>query len=163
MISDRKAVIFGIRSYKLKNSERLFFKRVRPWGIILFSRNVKSLEQLKQLVKEIKKIFKDDNFPILIDAEGGKVSRLNKIIDLRVFSQGYFEKLYKKNKKSFLNNYKIFVNSVSNILNYVGININTVPVLDVKRAISHDVIADRSFSKNQNIGIIILIVNIILI
>ena len=151
MISDRKAVIFGISSYKLKNSERLFFKRVRPWGIILFSRNVKSLEQLKQLVKEIKKIFKDDNFPILIDAEGGKVSRLNKIIDLRVFSQGYFEKLYKKNKKLFLSNYKIFVNSVSNILNYVGININTVPVLDVKRATTHDVIGDRSFSKNQDI------------
>ena len=151
MVNDRKAVIFGITSYKLKNSERIFFKKTKPWGVILFSRNIKSLEQLRKLVKDIKKIFKDDNFPILIDAEGGKVSRLNKIIDLSVFSQNYFGKIYKANKKLFLNNYKIFVNGVSNILNYVGVNINTVPVLDVRRAASHNVIGSRSFSKSQKI------------
>ena len=82
MINDRKAVIFGITSYELEVSERIFLKKTKPWGIILFSRNIKSLDQLKKLVKNIKKIFKDNNFPILIDAEGGRVSRLNKIIDL---------------------------------------------------------------------------------
>ena len=40
---------------------------------------------------------------------------------------------------------------MSNILNYVGININTVPVLDVRRDSSHDIIGDRSFSNNQNV------------
>ena len=151
MINDRKAVIFGITSYKLKVSERIFLKKTKPWGIILFSRNIKSLDQLKKLVKNIKKIFKDNNFPILIDAEGGRVSRLNKIIDLSTFSQNYFEKIYKKDKKLFFNNYKIFVSTVANILNYVGININTVPVLDVRRRDSHNVIGDRSFSKSQKI------------
>ena len=151
MINDRKAVIFGITSYKLKVSERIFLKKTKPWGIILFSRNIKSLDQLKKLVKNIKKIFKDNNFPILIDAEGGRVSRLNKIIDLSTFSQNYFEKIYRKNKKLFFNNYKIFVSTVANILNYVGININTVPVLDVRRRDSHNVIGDRSFSKSQKI------------
>ena len=87
MISNRKAIIFGISSYKLKNKEKIFLKKIKPWGIILFSRNINSLEQLKKLVKDIKKIFKDDYYPILIDAEGGKVSRLNKIIDLSSFSQ----------------------------------------------------------------------------
>ena len=43
MISDRKAVIFGISSYKLKNIEKKFLKNVKPWGIILFSRNIKDL------------------------------------------------------------------------------------------------------------------------
>ena len=148
---NRKAVIFGISSYRLKNSEKIFFKKAKPWGIILFSRNIKSLVQLRTLVKDIKKIFKDDKFPILIDAEGGKISRLKRIIDLSVFSQTYFAKLYKKNKKLFYTNYEIFINSVSNILNSVGININTVPVLDVKRSDSHHVIGTRSFSKNQNI------------
>ena len=81
MIINRKAVIFGINSYKLKKSEKIFFKRTKPWGIILFSRNIKSLDQLKDLVKDIKIIFNDDKYPILIDVEGGKVSRLNKIID----------------------------------------------------------------------------------
>jgi len=151
MINDRKAVIFGISSYKLKKSEIIFLKKTKPWGIILFSRNIKNLDQLKILVKNIKKIFKDNNFPILIDAEGGKVSRLNNIIDFSTFSQNYFGKLYKKDKELFINNYKIFVNTVCNILNYTGININTVPVLDVKRNSSHDVIGNRSFSNDANI------------
>ena len=76
MIRNRKAIIFGIASYKLKDKEKIFFKKAKPWGIILFSRNIKDLEQLKRLVEEIKGIFKDINFPILIDVEGGKVSRL---------------------------------------------------------------------------------------
>ena len=151
MIKNRKAIIFGIRSYNLKKNERLFLKKAKPWGIILFSRNIKNLEQLKKLVSEIKKVFNDSNFPVMIDVEGGRVTRLNKIIDLSTFSQNYFGKIYKKNKGQFLNSYKVFVNSVSYILNYVGININTVPVLDVRRNDSHKVISDRSFSKNQNI------------
>jgi len=150
MIENRKAVIFGISSYKLKKNEKLFLKKNKPWGIILFSRNIKNLEQLKKLVNEIKKIFNDVNFPILIDEEGGRVSRLNKIIDLSTFSQEYFGKMYQSNKKLFLSNYKVFLNTVSGIMNYVGININTVPVLDVKRKKSHKVIGDRSFSNDQN-------------
>ena len=151
MINNRKAVIFGISSYKLKKNERIFLKQIKPWGIILFSRNIENLLQLKTLVKDIKKIFNDDKYPILIDVEGGKVTRLNKIIDLSSCTQSYFEKLYKKNKKLFFNNYKIFIDGISNILNDVGININTVPVLDVKRSSSHQIIGERSFSENQNI------------
>ena len=149
MIKDRKALIFGISSYKLKKNEKLFLKKVKPWGIILFSRNIKSLDQLKRLASEIKKVFNDVNFPILIDVEGGRVTRLSKILDLSTFTQDYFGKIYKKDKNFFLNNYKVFIDTVSNILNYVGININTVPVLDVRRKDSHNVIASRSFSMNQ--------------
>jgi len=151
MKTNRKAIIFGISSYRLKNTERKFLKKIKPWGIILFSRNIKNLDQLKQLVKDIKKIFRDDKFPILIDVEGGKVSRFKKIIDLSTFSQAYFAKLYKRNKKLFFNNYKVYINGVSNMLNYVGININTVPVLDVKRSNSHNIIGSRSYSKNQKL------------
>ena len=148
---DRKAIIFGISSFKLKKSEKNFIKKTKPWGVILFSRNVKNLSQLKRLVEDIKKIFKDNNYPILMDIEGGKISRLNNIIDLSIFSQSYFAKIYKKNKKYFFSSYKIYIDSVCEILRYVGININTVPVLDVLRKDSHNVIGTRSFSKNPNL------------
>ena len=145
---NKKAVIFGVKSYKLTTKEKNLFRKEKPWGIILFSRNIKNIYQLKSLVGNIKKINRDKKYPILIDQEGGRISRLNKIIDLSIFSQNYFGKLYDKDKKLFLNYYKIYINTVSNILNYVGININTVPVLDVRRKKAHNVIGDRSFSDN---------------
>jgi len=148
---NRKAVIFGIKGYKLSGKQKSFLKKTKPWGIILFSRNIRNISQLRFLINEIKKTFNDKNYPILIDQEGGTVSRLNKIIDLSIFSQYFFGRLYNKNKKEFFNQYDIYINTVTNILKFVGININTVPVLDVKRKNSHKMMSSRCFSKNPNI------------
>ena len=49
MIKNRKAFIVGIKSYKLSSKEKLFLKKFKPWGIILFSRNIKSIHQVKAL------------------------------------------------------------------------------------------------------------------
>ena len=98
---NRKAIIFGIKGHLLSKSEKELIKKTKPWGIILFSRNVKDIEQLKKLILQIKKIFNDKKYPILMDVEGGKVSRIDKIIDLKIISQNFFEKLYIKIKKHF--------------------------------------------------------------
>ena len=146
---NRKAIIFGVKGFYLTKNERLLFKKSKPWGIILFSRNIKNILQLKKLILDIRNIHKDKKYPILIDQEGGRVSRLNKIIDLSIFSQDYFSKLSTKNRKLFSNYYKIYIDTVSNILNYVGVNINTSPVLDVRRKNGHNIIGNRSFSYNS--------------
>jgi beta-N-acetylhexosaminidase len=146
---NRKAVIFGIKGYRLTNKEKQLFKKIKPWGIILFSRNIKNIFQLKILVNDIKKILRDKKYPILIDQEGGKVSRLNKIINLSFFSQYFFGKLYNKDKKLFYKVYKIYTDKVCDLLNMIGININTVPVLDVIRRKTHNFIGNRSFSQNS--------------
>ena len=143
---NRKAIIFGIKGTKLTTEERYLIKTTKPWGIILFSRNIENLFQLKFLINDIKTIIKDKNYPILIDQEGGRVSRLNKIVDLSLFSQSYFNKLYKRDKKVFIYYYKNYIDKVCDILKNVGININTVPVLDVRRKTGHNIIGDRSFS-----------------
>ena len=146
---NRKAVIFGIQGHRLTNNEKLLFRKTKPWGIILFSRNIKNIFQLKNLIDDIKNFFNDKKYPILIDQEGGKVSRLNKIINLNFFSQNFFGQLYIKDKKLFLNQYKIYINKVCDILKNIGVNINTVPVLDVRRKKSHNIIGSRSFSENS--------------
>jgi len=145
---NKKAIIFGIKGYHLTKLEKKFFRSVKPWGIILFSRNIKDISQLKFLINQIKKIFSNKNYPILIDQEGGKVSRLDKIINLSFFSQDFFGRLYKKDKKLFYKVYNIYVDKVCEIFKKVGININTVPVLDVVRKKTHKIIGNRSFSKN---------------
>ena len=106
---NRKAVIFGLKGLVLKEKEKKFIKKIKPWGIILFSRNIRNISQLKKLVDEIKKTINDKNYPILIDQEGGKVSRLDNIIDFSIFSQNLFGNLYKKNKKISYNKYHIYI------------------------------------------------------
>ena len=148
MINKRKSFITGVKGTKLNEKEIYFLKKYKPWGVILFSRNIKSINQTYKLTSQIKKIFKDENYPILIDEEGGKVSRLNKLIDNSIFSAEFFSNLYIKDKKKFYTYYNVYVKQICYLLNLLGININTVPVLDVKRRITNKVIGNRSFSSN---------------
>jgi len=148
MINKRRSFITGIKGTKLDKKEIFFLRKYKPWGIILFSRNIKSISQTQELTYSIKKLFKDSNYPILIDEEGGKVSRLNKFIDNSIFSAEFFSDLYRKDKKKFFTYYSIYVKQITYLLKLLGININTVPVLDVRRKITNKVIGDRSFSTN---------------
>ena len=144
----RKSIIVGLKSTNLNKKEKKFLQTEKPWGVILFSRNIKSLEQLKSLTDSIKKCIGDKNYPILIDQEGGSVSRLNKIIDLSYFPQSNFEIFMGKERKNFIKFYKEYIQKVCYLIRNAGININTVPVLDVRRNKGHDVIGNRSFSSN---------------
>ncbi len=150
MIRNRKAFIVGLKSYKLSNSEKIFLKKYKPWGVILFSRNIKSINQTKILTDNIKKIFKDKNYPILIDQEGGRVNRLNRIVSFDNLTSEYFGGLYEKNRKNFNIFYKFFVDKTSYLLKLIGSNINTVPILDLRVKGASKIIGDRSFSKNRN-------------
>ena len=151
MIKKRRAFIIGLKSTVLTENEKFFLKKYKPWGIILFSRNIKNFSQIKKLTKEIRKIFNDRKYPIMIDQEGGKVNRLKKFINTHSLTSEYFGNLYKKDKREFKIKYNIFIKKISNILNDIGININTVPVLDLRNKNSSLIIGNRSFSSNPKI------------
>ena len=151
MISKRKAFITGIKSLKLTTSEVKFLKKQKPWGIILFSRNIKSVNQTKLLTDSIRKLFKDPHYPILIDQEGGRVNRLKNIITFDNLTGEYFGKLYVQDKRKFNIIYKLFIDKSSYLLKQIGVNINTLPVLDLRIKGSSNIIGDRSFSENKKI------------
>ena len=151
MIKKRKSFIIGIKSTKLSKKEKFFLKKYKPWGVILFSRNLKNFKQIKILTSNIKKIFNDQKYPILIDQEGGRVNRLSKLIESSIFSSKYFGDLFIKNKSKFSDYFKIYISQTSYLLNELGININTVPVLDLMMIGANKIIGDRSFSKNPKI------------
>ncbi len=146
----KKAIIISIKGYKLSINEQRLLANERPWGLILFKRNVKSLKQIKKLIKKIRKLTKDPKFPIMIDEEGAAVSRLNKIINHN-FSQKFFGDIYRINNKIGLTFYKNYIDNLTNFLKTIGININTVPVLDVLRKNTNKIIGNRSFSNDPNI------------
>ena len=151
MISKRKAFITGIKSLKLTTSEVKFLKKQKPWGIILFSRNIKSINQTKLLTHSIRKLFKDPHYPILIDQEGGRVNRLKNIITFDNLTGEYFGKLYVQDKRKFNIIYRLFIDKSSYLLKQIGVNINTLPVLDIRIKGSSNIIGDRSFSENKKI------------
>ena len=108
MIKNRRAFIVGIKSTTLSSKEKIFLKKYKPWGVILFSRNIKEFKQTKKLTSDIRLIFKDKRYPILIDQEGGRVNRLNNLIEASVFTAEYFGNLYKKNRNIFYQYYIFF-------------------------------------------------------
>jgi len=150
MINKRRAFIVGVKSLQLSKNEIDFLKKYKPWGVILFLRNIKSIKQAKSLTDNIRKIFKDKNYPILIDQEGGRVNRLSNIISFDNLTSEYFGKLYEKDKMKLNIIYKLFIDNTSHLLKLIGANINTLPVLDLRVKGASNIIGDRSFSGNVN-------------
>ncbi len=142
----KKAVIISLSGYKLTSTEIELFKNYLPWGVILFSRNIKDLHQLKKLIKSIRKVTKDMKYPILIDEEGGEVSRLKNIINNKLFSQKYFGKIYESNHIVGIKIYQNYINKLCEIFKSLGLNINTVPILDRLYPHTNNFLKNRIYS-----------------
>ena len=150
-MNNRRSFIVGINSTKLSSKEKFFLKTYKPWGVILFTRNIKNINQTLSLTSSIRKIFNDKKYPILIDQEGGRVNRLKNIITFENLNSEYFGKKYLKDINEFKFFYKLFIDKTSYLLKSIGANINTSPVLDLKNKGASNIIGDRSFSKDPKI------------
>ena len=150
-MKNRRSFIVGIKSTKLNNKEKIFLRKFKPWGVILFTRNIKNINQTFKLTSSIRKIFNDKNYPILIDQEGGRVNRLRNIISFDNLTSEFFGQLYVKNYKEFEIYYRLFIDKTSYLLKLIGVNLNTSPVLDLRVKGASNIIGDRSFSKDPKI------------
>ncbi len=146
----RKAIIVSIKGTTLSKSEKILLSKEKPWGIILFERNLKSKKQIVNLISTIKISTKNSKFPIMIDEEGGNVSRLVRIMKHDI-SANFFGNLYKKDNNLSEKLLKNYIDSLSKILKELGFNINTIPVLDVLRSKTNKIIGNRSFSNKKEI------------
>ena len=69
------AVILGAAGPRLTDEEKALYRAVRPFGFILFARNVESPDQVRALCGEMRDAAGHDAI-ITIDQEGGRVQRL---------------------------------------------------------------------------------------
>ena len=150
-MNNRRSFIVGIKSLKLSSNEKYFLKKFKPWGVILFSRNIRNIKQTFELTSSIRAIFNDKKYPILIDQEGGRVNRLEKIISFNNLTSEFFGNKFKKNFREFNLYYKLFIDKTSYLLKSIGINVNTSPVLDLRIKGASNVIGDRAFSKDPKV------------
>ena len=146
-----KPVIFGIKGETLSIREKELFIKSNPLGFILFERNCKNINQLRKLVNDLKKTTDHNHTMIMIDQEGGRVTRLKKPNWNTYPSSLYFGKKAEINlqlaKKLVFNNAK----KISKDLKKLGINMNCAPVVDVLYKFTNKIIGDRSFSSDPNI------------
>ena len=146
----KKAIIIGIKGLQLNRIEKKILSKERPWGVILFERNIENFIQTKKLISSIRSYAKDKKYPILIDEEGCRVTRI-KNLARNLIPQKLFGDIFIHNKEFSKKILKQYLISVIKNLKDLGFNINTVPVLDVLYTKSHDIIGDRSFSHKTKI------------
>ena len=143
-------LIIGLEGTILNDNETKFLSDYKPWGIILFQRNCINHKDTLTLIDKIKsKTHKD--MPILIDQEGGRVSRLNYPEFPRTLSAKLFGDIFIKDKELALRALTLNINLIAGSLKDMGININTVPVLDIPSQKESGVIGDRAYSSDKDI------------
>ncbi len=145
------SVIFGCSGLSLTQEEQDFYKRVQPWGFILFGRNIDTPEQVANLVAELKSCVEHDDVPVLIDQEGGRVRRLRPPHWEAYPAGDVFGKHYAQNKEQGLRFAWLQSRLMACDLAKLGINVDCLPVLDVPVEGSHDVIGDRAYAKDCSI------------
>ena len=150
-MSDAKSWIAAPLGYAPSRDERAFFEGERPWGFILFGRNLASPGQLAELVEELKEIGGRDTTPIFIDQEGGRIRRLKPPFAPQRPAPGMIGPLYREDHERAIRAAFLHGRLLAADLAAYGINANCVPCLDVPVAGAHDIIGDRALHSDPEI------------
>ena len=138
-------VIFGCEGTQLSEREAAFFREIKPWGYILFARNIDNPDQVRRLVDDLKTAAGHDDVAVLIDQEGGRVRRLRPTHWPDYHSGRTIGLRYKHNSDQGRRMAWVQSRLMAFDLAKLGINVDCLPVLDVPVDGSHDVIGDRAY------------------
>jgi beta-N-acetylhexosaminidase len=142
----RSRAIYGCAGSVLSAAERDFFRAVRPWGFILFGRNIENPAQIRALVAALRDTVDDSDAPVLIDQEGGRVARLKPPQWAERPPAARFGALYAQNQEIAREATYLNARLIAHDLAGLGINVDCLPVLDVPATGAHDIIGDRAFA-----------------
>src|ERR1700741_1218577 len=140
-----RAFITGVSGPELTASEREFLRAERPWGFILFKRNVDSPAQVTRLVEELRDTLGEPDAPVLIDQEGGRVQRLGPP-HWAVYPPGaVFGSLYDRDPALGLKAARLSNRLIAADLAGLGISVDCLPLADVPVAGADNVIGNRAY------------------
>lgn len=140
-----RAFITGISGLELSAAEREFIRGERPWGFILFKRNVDTPDQVSALVQELRSCVGEAYAPVLIDQEGGRVARLGPP-HWPVYPPGAtFGALYDHEPELGLQAARLSSSLIAADLNDLGINVDCLPLADVPVVGADAVIGNRAY------------------
>jgi len=134
----------GLAGPVLGEAERSFFRSADPAGFILFKRNCVDRAQLLVLTDALRALSGRDDLPILIDQEGGRVQRMAPPAWPRLPAAEPFARLYEKAPVSAMEAARLNALAIASMLRDVGINVDCLPLLDVRRPDADAIIGDRA-------------------
>jgi len=143
--------IYGCLGTALTAEERAFYADAKPWGFILFARNIADRAQVKRLVASLRECVNDPRAPVLIDQEGGRVARLrppqwNARPAAERFALLHNDAPEAAHEAAYLN-----ARLIAYDLSELGVNVDCVPVLDVPVDGADAVIGDRAYGRDPTI------------
>lgn len=136
--------IFGIAGLRLSAEERAFFRDADPAGYILFARNCENRAQLRALTDDLRGLSGRERTFICIDQEGGRVARMKAPEWLSYPPGAVFDRLYDVAPASAIEAARSNAHALGLDLAEAGINVDCLPLLDVRQPGAHDVIGDRA-------------------
>jgi len=139
-----QAAIYGFEGAALTDDERRFFRDADPAGFILFRRNCVDSEQLLGLTDSLRELTGRDDVPILIDQEGGRVARMRPPEWPAFPAAERFADLYRTAPSSAIEAVRSNARALGLMLRSVGINVDALPLLDVRQPGASDIIGDRA-------------------
>lgn len=144
------AAIFGCSGTSLTAAERAFFSEVRPWGFILFKRNVETPDQVRALVDALRACTGVVDAPVLIDQEGGRVQRLGPPHWRRYPPGRAYGRIAASDPLIRREIVRLGARLIAHDLVSLGINVDCAPVLDVPDPEGHEIIGDRAYGETPD-------------
>ena len=140
-----RAFITGVSGLELTAAEREFIRAERPWGFILFRRNIDTPDQVAHLVRELRQTVESAGAPVLIDQEGGRVQRLGPP-HWPVYPPGAaFGALYDIDPALGLAAARLNSRLIAADLIELGVTVDCLPLADVPVEGSDAVIGNRAY------------------
>lgn len=138
-----KSFICGVEGKTLTDNERAFLARERPYGVILFARNIDNPVQVAALTAEIKACLDHPFAAILIDQEGGRVARLKP-----PHWRAYPPALELACKADPVRAVYLNARMIAEELRAAGITTDCAPLADILAPECHAIIGNRAFGDN---------------
>ncbi|WP_165361479.1 beta-N-acetylhexosaminidase [Lichenibacterium ramalinae] len=140
-----KAFVCGCAGTALDDAELAFMAETRPWGLILFRRNVDTPDQLRALAASFRAAVGRADAPVLVDQEGGRVQRLTQPHWPRYPAAARFAALHAADPAGAARLARLGGELLARDLSDCGITVDCAPVLDLPVPGSSPVVGDRAF------------------
>jgi beta-N-acetylhexosaminidase len=141
----RRAFITGVSGPELTAEEREFISIQRPWGFILFKRNIETPAQVAALIRELRDTIGDADAPVLTDQEGGRVQRFRPPHWPLYPAGALFGALYDIDPALGLSAAGLSARLIAADLTETGVTVGCLPLADIPIPGADAVIGDRAY------------------